>query len=193
MRRHPQAAELALFAGGELPVWRRAAVWWHAGHCPECAKELAALGQMRAWMKLRVQELPPEVDWAALEAEMRANIRLGLAAGALVGDRRGDAAAPGWEWRSMGVVAASLAFVAIAVWILERPRPEVPAGRAAAAAELVLDASQGLAVRGRGEDVAVFGPQARPVSAAVNWDGSARVRFVDAETGQVTIYNVAAQ
>jgi len=90
------------------------------------------------------------------------------------------------------VVAAALALVLVAGTALERSAQRAPA--APAGAEIVLRSTpEGLAVEWGGNEAAVFGAGSAPVAAAVSWDGGARAPFLDEDTGEVTIYNVAAQ
>jgi hypothetical protein len=192
MKQHPEAAILALHAGGELPLARRIPVALHVRLCGQCRREVAAFRQATLALQQQARALPPGVDWAALEAEMKANIRLGVTAGAIVRD--GAVRPARWrpQWKPAVVVAATIAVVVAAGWLLERneaPRPEAIAGSG-----VVLQSTpDGLAVEwGRGES-AVLGAGRPPVAAAVSWDGSVRAPFLDEETGQVTIYNVAAQ
>lgn len=192
MKRHPEPAILALHAGGELPLARRIAVALHLRLCARCQREAEAFRQAREALQEAAQALPPGLDWAALEAEMKANIRLGVAAGAIVRGRTRRAAAGRPRWKPAFVVAATFALVLAAGWLLDRtraPQPPLPAGDAVA-----LQATpDGLALEWSRGETAVLGAGRAPAAAAVSWDGSVRAPFLDEDTGQVTIYNVAAQ
>ena len=193
MKRHPEAGRIALYAGGELPLPERLAIALHVRRCGRCRKEVERVRQLRQALREDKHRLPDGLDWAALEAEMKANIRLGIMAGALV--RSKDASRPeSWipQWKPAAVVAATLAVVLVAGRALERtPRPAPPAP---AGAGIVLRSTpEGLAVDWGGNESVVFGAGSAPVAAAVSWDGGARAPFLDEDTGQVTIYNVAAQ
>lgn len=200
MSRHPSPAQLALHAGGDLPLSARLRLAWHLRGCPDCAARVRRLSEARRLFAAQAGQLPDGLDWDRLAVEMRANIRLGLAAGAAV-QRPALAPVPsGSGWR-LAVVLSSMAFVGAAGWLLRAPQPElqmmpiainVPAP--AADTRVVLDAQpDGLAVRERGATLTLLGPARQPLTTAVSWDGSARARFLDAETGQVTIYDVSAQ
>src|SRR5215831_4773166 len=84
--KHPSQATLALHAGGDLgPVAR----WFterHVSHCERCREEVEAF-QLTRQILPDLAEIP-EIPWNRLAAEMKANIRLGLAAGECV--RLGD-------------------------------------------------------------------------------------------------------
>jgi len=192
MKRHPESERLALYAGGDLALPRRLTVAWHVRRCAACRREVEDFRRARQALQDLAGALPPGVDWPLLEAEMKANIRLGVTAGAIVGARPSRAGASGSVWKPAFVVAAAFAVVLVAGHVLERSRPARPA--APAGAQVVLHATpEGLSVDWGHGDTAVFGAGQAPVAAAVSWDGGARAPFLDEDTGQVTIYNVAAQ
>ncbi len=187
--KHPDVKSLALYAGGETGVfgrWRAAA---HLASCQECRREVEAFRRTRAVLRAAAADLPPGSDWAEMEAEMKANIRLGLAAGEIV---NGPIAAPqrlGWR-AAAGVAMATL--MVVAGWFLNVPRP----GRLAEvrAQGVVLEATQaGLEVRENGRALTMLQPASTPVTYSVSAAGSLRARYVDGDTGQVTITNVYAQ
>lgn len=192
MKRHPEPAALALYAGGELPLAGRIAVAFHVRLCGECRREAEAFRQARQALRVEAQAFPSGVDWAALEAEMKANIRLGVAAGAIVRGRTRRAEPLRPQWKPAFVVTATLAVVLAAGWLLDRSRaPE--SAPAAGGGVMLRSTPDGLAVEWSRGGTAVLGAGRPPVAAAVSWDGSVRAPFLDEDTGQVTIYNVAAQ
>src|SRR5271169_6208843 len=80
--KHPNEGTLALHAGGDLGLvagWRTER---HLAKCDRCRDSLAAFSELREVLP-ELAEIP-EVPWNRLAAEMRANIRLGLAAGECV-------------------------------------------------------------------------------------------------------------
>lgn len=190
MKHHPAERELALHAGGDLPWARRLAVAWHVRRCSACRREIGRFRESHEAMR-DASAIPPGLDWASLAAEMKANIHLGLAAGELVRrSREPDDILPS-DWRAVAIVTATLAVVAVAGWTLQR-RAGTPAP--APGTEVVLRQTEdGLSVKWGRNETAVFGAGKAPVAAAVSWDGGARAPFLDEETGQVTIYDVAAQ
>lgn len=192
MKRHLEPTVLALHAGGDLPLPARLAAAWHLLRCARCRRQVQAFRRMRQQWKEEAAQLPPGLDWPALEAEMKANIRLGIAAGAIVRGGRQQAQAWRPQWKPAFVVAATLALVLAAGSILERKAPPQP-GRTPESEVVLRTTPEGLAVEWGSHEAAVFGAGQTPVAAAVSWDGSARAPFLDEETGQVTIYNVAAQ
>jgi len=80
--KHPNQATLALHAGGDLGFFARWKTERHLAHCDLCRDEMAAFDQIREMLP-DLAEIP-EVQWNRLAAEMKANVRLGLAAGECV-------------------------------------------------------------------------------------------------------------
>jgi hypothetical protein len=193
-RQHPETGLLALCAGGDLPLAQTVRVRWHAWRCESCAAELRAFAEARrAALRAGSEEMPEGIEWEPLAAEMKANIHLGLAAGAVV-DRANDTSAewgPALPWRrTAAVVFASLSFVIVSGWLLNRPQP-APADVASGAH--VEARGEGLVVEQAGSALTLLGPDGRAAESEVDFSGSARARYVDAETGQVTIHHVYAE
>jgi hypothetical protein len=192
MKKHPTSEQLALYSAGDLAWNQRLPVAWHVRSCAACAAEVQAYGEARAQLQSGAAELPPHLDWDLLAAEMKANIRLGWTAGAIVGsapvESRPVADAAGWR---VAVVLASLSFVVAAGWWL---RSTAPLGVAPPAAAMVFDARpEGVALQQQDRAFTLLSPSAQPVTTTVNWDGGARARYVDAETGQVTLHHVYSE
>src|SRR5579872_5751419 len=80
--RHPNQATLALHAGGDLGAFARWKLERHLAKCSTCTAEVESFEGVRE-MVAELGEIP-EVPWAAMAAEMKANIRLGLEAGECV-------------------------------------------------------------------------------------------------------------
>ncbi len=191
MTRHPQEPDLALYAGGDLPLWQRLPLWWHVLRCELCRREVEAIRMAVAGLRDAAVE-PANLNWPALEAEMCANIRLGLAAGEAVRRSSRLEEPRRTDWRALAVVTVALALVAVVGWMLRRPGAAPPA--AGMDGQVALQpTAEGLSVQWGGQNEAVVGAGRAPVAAAVSWDGSVRAPFVDEETGQVTIYDVAPE
>jgi len=174
MSAHPTPGHLALLASGDLPFYRRWSVRRHLRHCSACQDELAWFQQDRASLQ---DAVPPALDWFSLSTEMQANIRRGLAAAppAPLAEPLGLRAA---------AVFASLAFVALANWYLSPATLPLPA-------TAVLNTSaDGLKLQQANRALTLLNPGAQQLTTSVSWDGAARARFVDSETGQVTIHQV---
>src|ERR1700746_310897 len=80
--KHPSEETLALHAGGDLGLVPRWLTEPHLAQCEECRDTLAVFTELRGVLP-DLAEIP-KVPWNRLAAEMRANIRLGLAAGECV-------------------------------------------------------------------------------------------------------------
>jgi hypothetical protein len=138
----------------------------------------------------------PEAGWARLAAEMKANIRLGLAAGECVAAGGGEVEEPWPLFRGTrpAMAMASLAVLLVAGCMLERPQPE----RIAAAplgGSVVEQTAGGIRVEQGGGSLGLRngGVTAREVTYSVGAQGSMRARYVDPDSGQVTINNVYAE
>src|SRR5579863_2165164 len=124
--RHPNEATLALQAGGDLGAIAQWRVERHLARCEKCREELAAFTNTRE-IVTGLAEIP-ELPWARLEAEMKANIRLGLAAGECV--RGGAAASTGWfhigglSGARAAVACAAVMIMVVTGLFLQRPRPQ---------------------------------------------------------------------
>ncbi len=181
---HPSEVELALYAGGELGWWRRWRLARHMQACSACRGQVAEFRRWREWLRSQDQ-FPAGVNWNRLAAEMRANIRVGLAAGECVG----PVGEPYHRWR-----AAALAFpvlvVVLAGWLLQIWHP--PLRRAAPRGLIVAATSSGIELRQGAAALTLLHPQAADVSRFASGSG-VRTRYVDAQTGYVTISHVYAE
>ena len=189
--RHLSESALALLAGGDLGwlAGKRAA--WHAGRCERCRAEVDRFRAARE-VSTDLAELPPDLSWNRMEAEMKANIRLGLAAGECVGGAE-EAPASRWSPRAALAYASIAAVIGCGVW-LQRP---APVGEPLAEGEIRLAATQnGIELQEGRRALSLRHARVRDVNdvmVTVSAQGSVRARYVDSETGQVTINNVYAQ
>jgi len=190
--RHPGEIELALYSGGDLGILERWRIRRHAARCDSCRRGLEAFAAARAGLREAAGELPEGVRWPALAAEMQANIRLGLAAGECV--ESGQELPERLGWRA-AVVLASLTAVVVTGWWLNVPRPGVPAANSLVAGRgIVLEATQGgIELKEDGRVLTLLHPAAETVTYSVDAQGALRARYVDSETGQVTINHVYVQ
>lgn len=180
---HPQANLLALFAGGELPWWMRWRLRRHLGACQTCRREVEGYRRAAAWFRQAAAELPADFDWERAAAEMRANIQLGLEAGECVSAPGRAPAALRWR---VAAALASIAVVVVGGWWLHMPHPKAPRPEA----PLVESTSDGIQVRESEGSLALLNPRAAPVMVFASAEGAMTARFVDEETGLVTVNNV---
>ena len=210
--RHPDEARLALYAGGDLGFFDRVLVRGHLRSCAQCRS--AVEGYLHAGKALRAEcaELPEGLDWDRLAAEMTGNIRVGLAAGECVAESHVRERRVLWK-PALALLGVSV--VMVSAWWLNFPEPQrenlsrgvqkiwKPGVRTAAAVAtadtgvyLEVDRA-GIQFRENGSAMTLKRPSSVsdtvPVVVTVNTQGSMRARYIDADTGQVTINNVIAQ
>jgi hypothetical protein len=186
--KHPSRADLALYAGGDLGLWQRLRVGRHAARCVECGSELKRFRTACNQLRAGAMEMPPEVNWNRLAAEMKANIRLGLEAGECVAPASEP---PRAIWRPVAAIVSAAALVVAGLW-LNVPDPRVAPPPETAG--IVLEStSAGIEVQENGRALTLVYPRSEFVIQTVGAQGALRARYVDSETGQVTITNVYAQ
>jgi hypothetical protein len=215
--RHPSAEQIALFAGADLGRWEFWRVSRHVAHCAECGHQVQGL--RNAGIQLREltaevcnlpAELPASLNWNRLAQEMTGNIRVGLAAGeaiALFDKPLRTRHRLGWN-AALVVLGATVVF-GVAFWTslppqqaehlwasLQRIRTERigtllhSAPVIGAPEDVILEASSSsIQVRENGRAMSLI-PHSDGATVSVSMHGSAGVRFVDADTGQVTTNKV---
>jgi hypothetical protein len=184
---HPFETELALYASGDLHGWERVKTALHVRGCQSCQTSLAAFRTDQAQLRDSADALPVGVNWDRLAAEMSANIRVGLAAGECVAPAVREPASSIWNWKPVSAFAG-LVMVFGAAWWLNMPPLNISGADDRGP---VLEASsEGVEFRENGSSLGVSTSNARPVATSVSFGGSASARYVDDDTGQVTITTV---
>lgn len=186
---HLNQTELALLAGNDVSLAGRIRMNWHVRSCPDCQQEVAAFRRARRSYKEESLAMPAGLDWNRLSAEMSANVKLGLEAGQIVARPNeryeGPVLAERLGWRA-AVVTASLTVTVMTGWWLYRP-PLAPTG-------VVLSANQsGIEWKQEDRTMRLTNPRTDAALVSVSTGGVMRARYVDEDTGQVTINNVYAQ
>jgi len=204
MSRHVVETDLALYVAGDLPFWRSALVQFHVRGCDECRELVGALRADRSELRRTADDMPANVDWDQLAAEMTANIRVGLAAGECVTPRERKVAAISWH---PVAIAAGLVVLLAGAWWLNIPRTDtetisralrnMATGERGVAAKIgtsqeergsVVGASPaGVVLVEKGGRMGIDQSGLEPVMFSVSTQGSASARYVDQDTGQVTI------
>jgi hypothetical protein len=197
MSRHVTETDLALYASGDLPVWRRVLVKVHVHRCNECRGMVEALCADREELRRSADTLPANLDWDRLAAEMTANIRVGLAAGECVTPRERKVASISWR---PAAIAAGLVVILAGAWWLNIPRTDTETiGRALhniatgqrtpqeETGPVVRASFSGVETRENGAQMGIEQSGLHPVMFSVSTQGSASARYVDQDTGQVTI------
>lgn len=211
MRRmtHPLQTDLALYSTGDLPLLRRPVIRLHVAGCESCRSWVEAFGADRESLRGLAGEMPTEVNWDRLAAEMSANVRVGLEAGECVAPRvRRPALAAGWR---VAAAFAGVMALLVSAWWLNMPQAEsVALGRVVEkiaqvrpwrggvgalenSGPTVQVSAAGIQLQQNGGTLGMSQGQERPVSVTLSVQGSARARYIDADTGQVTITGVYAQ
>jgi len=182
--RHPKQATLALHAGGDLGAFARWRTERHLVKCGYCRDEVAGFEAMRSTMADLLEM--PELPWNRIAEEMRANIRLGLAAGECVR----PVEKTGWHslragWR-MAVAMASITALAVTGLVLERPRPAPEPRDENAAVQTAPDGigNQAMRLMYRG---------AEGVQLSASAEGSVQAQYTNPVTGYMTVSQVDVQ
>jgi hypothetical protein len=148
-------------------------------------------------------EMPKDLNWDRLSQEMTGNIRVGLAAGEAIARFDRPSSRPArLGWNAAWVLAGATAIFGIAFWtsvpaaqkehlLSALRRGPVPAHATADLDEVMIEASSGsIEVKGHGRTLSLTHPHSDGVTVSVSMRGSAGVRYVDADTGQVTTNKV---
>jgi hypothetical protein len=181
---HPREQALALLAGGEAGPIRRFLLERHVNSCADCREKIAAYRALRD----DVAEIDlPELNWSFLAADMRANIRLGLEAGACV---RSTQTPRRWNLRPV-IAFACVLLLAGAGELLRDARPHRPV--AADSATQVSTTDSGVELRTGGNSLTLLKHHGDAANQTVSARGDISESLIDSETGAVTIYNVSLQ
>lgn len=181
--KHPSQETLALHAGGDLGWRERWKTNRHLSGCDDCRDEVAAFSELREVLPDLNQM--PEVPWNRIAAEMRANIRLGLAAGECVRVAEPPLReSPLFNGARAMVAFASVCALLVTGVVLERPAP-------VSANEPVVQATDnGIQRRSGDRAFGLMHSGARNVTYTVGAQGTLGARYVDPETGVMTMTKV---
>jgi hypothetical protein len=207
---HLTETDVALYGTGDLPLWRRPLARLHASGCAVCRERIAAYRMDQEFVRRMSRDLPRGLNWDRLTVEMTANIRVGLEAGECVA-RRPQPRTLSTGWR-VATAAAGFTGLLISAWWLNMPASQSASLSRAVkkiaqvrpwrggpilpledSGPLVEVSAAGIQLRENGGALGVSQGLARPVSVTLSVQGAARARYLDQETGQVTITSVYAQ
>jgi hypothetical protein len=181
---HLKETTLALHSSRDLgwfAAWRAER---HLARCERCRAEVDSYRELREALP-DMAELP-DVQWNRLAAEMRANIRLGLAAGECVRETEAAELEPSPLFNTARAVLAFAGIFTLVVTglVLERPTPTVHAAEPTAQAIV-----NGIQVRA-GEHG--FGLMHDGASGVINIATTRGIgaRYMDPQTGLVTMTKV---
>lgn len=183
--KHPSQEILALHAGGDLGWMARWKTARHLAGCQQCMADVAAFGELREALP-ELHQIP-EVPWNRIAAEMRANIRLGLAAGECV-------RSSGQPWHDGPLFTgarATLALASVLALMVTGLMLEGPAPRMAKSNEPMVQAmANGIQRRSGDRAFGLMHSGALSVTYTVGAQGTLGARYTDPETGNVTMTKV---
>lgn len=199
---HPSPAELALFSKADLPFAHRIRIRRHLSRCGECEHQVHLFRSADHELKREASTetltaFEAIADWGRLEREMMGNIAVGLAAAHCienVGRKR--------RFFYRAAFAGGLILLFGLAWMTHIPRQEtsrlvstvasvfMPAPRQPFG-PVLRTSPDGITVRTQGAALTIL----HPPSAVISLSGGSSVsaRYVDDDTGQVTITKVYAQ
>jgi hypothetical protein len=199
---HPRLDTLALYSRGELSWRLRWRTGSHLKYCRHCERQVLLFRSATAQLKREAETqtltgFEAIADWTRLEREMLGNISVGLAAARCIEktSRKG-------ALFSKAALGTALAALFIAGWMTHIPSEQTAhltaslrqffGGQRPQSTGTVLETTpDGIAVRAQGATLTILHPRSAVVS--VSGPSAVAARYVDAETGQVTITNVYGQ
>jgi len=197
---HATETQLALLQTGELGLVESWRVRWHVRSCERCGSELALFEDARMALESEAGQMPADLDWRRLSAEMTANIHLGVEAGECVRPARvaSEAAATPFSWQAMWrpglAVATVIVMLYAGTWMVTKKMGANARQSAGRNHEVVLEARPGsLDIRENGAAFSLVRASTATADISVGAGGSLQARDIDEDTGQVTIYHVYAQ
>jgi hypothetical protein len=199
---HPTLEILSLYAAADLPLMLRMRTGQHVKHCATCEQQVLALQSAKAELRREAQGevltgFEAIADWSALEADMLGNIRVGVAASRCIENvGRGRRIGFRLAWLS------GMAVLFMAGWVTRVPTEDsqliVTALRRAVGLEqapyngtVLRSTRDGISVKTRGATLTILHPESAVVS--MSSPSSVTARYVDDDSGQVTITNVYGQ
>lgn len=193
---HPSEVNLALYSGGETGFWTGLAIRAHVRNCALCQRKLEEFVSVREAAR-NASDLPAGMDWDRMAAEMTANIHLGLSAGECVAPTpklSENEPATDWEtWQRPAVVFAGTVLAVFLAWFAyTQPAPREEPQQASVQGVTAEATDDGIELVDNGRILGLNRAADEQV-VSVSLQGSVRARYVDSETGQVTIHNVYVQ
>ena len=191
--KHPSQSTLALYAGKDLGWFAARRAERHVARCRECRQAVEAFAGLHDDLVGFVEV--PALSWSRLAAEMKANIRLGLAAGECV---RGEQTAASFSpfgilssARTLTACASVMALVAAGL-LLQRSTPPLQTASAGEGAVL-RTTPNGIELNQGGQTLSLLHVRSGDVTYSAGAQGSMRAGYVDSDTGNVTINNLYVQ
>ncbi|MGI8961452.1 MAG: hypothetical protein ACR2IV_17165 [Bryobacteraceae bacterium] len=197
---HPNLQTLALYSKRDVAWGRRLQIRRHIGRCADCEEQVLRFQSARDELKREANSqtltgFEAITDWTRLEREMLGNIAVGVAAARCI-----EKVGRGRILSSRGVwVTVGLAILFVAGWLTNVPseqrnhlaasiRRSIGIEIPQIAGSVVRTTPEGIAVRAQGATLTILHPPSAVISLAGG--SSLGARFVDEETGEITITNV---
>jgi hypothetical protein len=192
--KHPGEYNLALLAGGEIGAFHRFRLDRHVRNCEDCQEKVAEFQALRKhlsdtdFLDLNSNAL----NWNSLAAEMRANIHVGLEAGACV---RKTHIVKNWTPQFALAFASLLVLVGAGFFLTDAGLHRMPV--AEGAAPVLQPTASGIELRKGTASFAFLDNTGVRTDQTVNAQGAIEARYINSgtgdETGSVTITNVLLQ
>ena len=190
---HPPIDELALYSGGDCGLFDKWRIARHLASCSACTAEMKSFRSIGQNLRAATSDMPAGLNWDRLAEEMSANIHLGLEAGECVAPPKTNPVH--LDWRA-AIVMAGMSIALVGAWFLN-PIPRRSTGEIALRAPKVelRTTSAGLELNENGNSlVLLHGPgKTQQPAMILSAPGSLRARYVDTDTGQITINNVFSE
>ena len=199
---HPSVETLSLYSSRDLGWTTRLSVTRHLARCSECEQQVILFRSAKSELRREASAqaltgFEAIADWNRLEREMLGNIAVGVAAARCVDNVR-----RGRTFLMRGAFVTGLAALFVTGWVTHIPKEQTRHLTASLRRLIGLDPQEttgtvvrttpeGIAVRAQGATLTIM----HPPSAVLSLSGSSGVaaRYVDEETGEVTITNVYGQ
>lgn len=186
---HPADRELSAYACGEANWWERWRLDRHLRSCENCVARVCDYQMDQAAIRENAPEEISPAAWSVLEREMRANILVGVSAGKAV--RTPDWVAPPLGWKGMATIGV-LSAVVITGWLMRDPRQMVAQILRGQYADVELERTdQGLKMTAGERGIELLDTSGGSTVVTYSKPRAMQASFVDQESGQVTITNVA--
>jgi hypothetical protein len=206
MPAHPSLETLVLYTTGDLPLITRLCTGRHVAHCGDCRHQVLLFRSATSELKREAGSgtltgFEAIAHWPALEREMMGNIAVGLDA-ALCIEKVGRKRSLFFRF----AMAAGLAALFTAGWVTHISRedtnrliaslrgavgPAIGLEKPRVMGTVLRSTPDGIAVHTQGGTLTIL----HPASAVISLSGTSGVaaRYIDEETGQVTITKVYGQ
>jgi hypothetical protein len=193
--KHPSIEDLALYAGGELGLWTRLRTRRHVDGCAQCQREIELFREASLEANAEAARMPAGVLWERLQAEIAANVRLGLAASEAIsayGTQVENPPAMTMSWRMVALTTGFLLLVSVGYWVSTVRRSEQIAAMRGPEPFVAEASDRGVGMSDGSKGMELQGPRTNHGAAVVtvSTTGAAGARYVDEETGQITVNHV---